>query len=203
MRLLPAALAAALLAVPGVAAAETPETAGRIAFVNVRKLFDQSQRLKDFEESMKKEKADREGELKKLAAQIDENLNMLQGLDKKSKVRRGIEETLTQLKAKYDFLVKAWNDESADRVRNAEREYYNEALEVVAAVAKEKGFAAVLKVELEPLTPEESEKIERRIDARSALYVDPALDITEEVIRRLNEKHAKAKAAGGNGETPK
>lgn len=192
MRFLPLALA--LLALPSIARAQADgASTPKVAVVDVRKLMDGSARILAVTEQMKKEQADMQAELQKIENDVKQNMTMLEGLDPRGILARGIREKVVQLQALHDFKVKAWNEEISFRVQTAEKELYNEALGIIATYAKEKGIGLVHKVDSGPIKDQETEHVDRRIDARGVLYIDPALDITADILKLLNDKFAAEK----------
>lgn len=192
MRFLPLALA--LFALPSTARAQTEgASTPKVAVVDVRKLFDSADRMTAMTSQMNKEKADMQVELQKIESDIKQNMTMLEGLDPRGKLARGIREKVIQMQALLEFKVKAWNEEIAVRVKIAERELYNEALSVIATYAKERGIGLIYKIESGPIPDDETEKVDRRIDARGVLYMDPALDITGDILLLLNARYAAEK----------
>ena len=65
---------------------------------------------------------------------------------------------------------------------------YNEIQESVAALAKAKGLAYVVKVSPGPRADSEPNDVSTAVN-RSVVYADPRNDLTEEVIRDLNRRY--------------
>ena len=77
---------------------------------------------------------------------------------------------------------------------------YEQALEIIDKIAKERNYDAVLQYKaLPPATERTVQGIRRVIQERDVVYAKPSLDITEEVIRRLNQAYrAKVPQPGAN-----
>ena len=69
-------------------------------------------------------------------------------------------------------------------------EIYNEIRTVAEIIGKERGLSLILKIEPSRLGGDEAENPGALIGQRGVLYHDPALEITDEVLKRMNAAYA-------------
>ena len=75
---------------------------------------------------------------------------------------------------------------------------YNEVIKIAATIGKDRGYDLILRAEEAQLDSDllTEKNITSKIQQRVVLYHAAPLDITEEVIRGLNEEFERRKAAG-------
>jgi Skp family chaperone for outer membrane proteins len=96
---------------------------------------------------------------------------------------------------RIDRAVSAQSGEAALRRehRRLTLEMYGEVSKVVAAVATERGFNLVLYRDPDLVDTDETVELLAQIRSRKVLYSDPSLDITKDVLVRLNESYRSGK----------
>jgi Skp family chaperone for outer membrane proteins len=72
-------------------------------------------------------------------------------------------------------------------------EVYNEVVRLSGAVARERGFDLVQRVDRMPVIESGDTDLLAQIDRRGIVHYEPAIDITGEVVERLNKDHAARK----------
>jgi Skp family chaperone for outer membrane proteins len=195
--LVAAAAVVALAAWAGIGRAQSSRPGAnftRLAVCDVSSVFNKYQRASDlsieFNGRRDRVKAEDDEKLKQMDAQAamikelatgskkyDEEVEKLQKMDAERQVWRKIQEQTVM----RDY-------------RLATEQMYNEINTTIAAVAKEQGFDIVLyrdSVELNSETPTE---LLGKIALRKVLYNDPSLDITDQVIERVNATYTKGGA---------
>jgi Skp family chaperone for outer membrane proteins len=93
------------------------------------------------------------------------------------------------------------NPQERNRIRTKILDHYNKRrLEVYTAVvrlagtvAKEKGFDLVQRADLMPAPVSGDPELMTQIYSRDLVYFDPGIDITSEVLDRINKEHAARK----------
>jgi Skp family chaperone for outer membrane proteins len=68
-------------------------------------------------------------------------------------------------------------------------EVYNEIVRLSGAVAKERGFEIVQRVDRMPVIESGDSDLAAQIDRRGIVHFDPSIDITNEVLERINKDH--------------
>ncbi len=69
-------------------------------------------------------------------------------------------------------------------------EVYQEIVRLSGVVAKERGFDVVQRLDRMPVIESGDTDLMAQIDRRAVIAYDPAVDITSEVVDRLNKEHA-------------
>jgi Skp family chaperone for outer membrane proteins len=130
-----------------------------------------------------KAEADKRGEeIKKIEASLED-------LKTGSKEYDAQLNKMTELAINQQAYVN-FQDEMAKRdTYRYTKEIYQEVLDGVEKVAKEKGYQLVLFKSPNLVTQKYDELLEQ-IARRKVLYSDPALDITDDVLKRINRDYA-------------
>lgn len=169
--------------------------ATRIATVDLLELFDNYRKAKDLldglnhrkndseaEDAKRKEGLDRiEAELSNLvpnSAEYEKRFNELQ--------RQGIDREVWR---NFDKAA------LAREYHRLTRDLYGEIRVAVAQVAKEQGIGIVFYSEHKDIPTTNMQDLSKVIETRKVLYSEPELDITETVLKRLNES-SKTQPAG-------
>lgn len=162
----------------------------KTAVCDVVKLFSNYQRAKDLEtklrdhrNSLKKEDADR-------SKKIDSIESELKDLDPTSNEYQNRLDLMTKLTIDRETWIKfeeAKDNQEHTRMTEA---VYNDVLKAVSDVAKDKGITLVLNSD--DTAPESKPDILRKIERKKVLYADNSLDITNDVLARLNESYKAA-----------
>jgi len=80
-----------------------------------------------------------------------------------------------------------------DHYNKRRLELYSAVVRVAGAVAKERGFDLVARAEVLPAPASGDPDLMAQIYSRDLVYSDPAIDITGEVLERINREHAARK----------
>ncbi len=148
---------------------------------------------------------DRGNDLKKeLKAKVDK---ITAEGDKRGKEITKIQDTLEELKPgskEYDAQLNKmtqltidrqaflnYQDELAKReTYRYTKEVYQDVMDAIEKVAKERGYQLVLFKESPNLVSRTYDELLEQISRRKVLYSDPSLDITDDVLKRLNRDYA-------------
>ena len=187
------------------APAQDGKTPFKLGVVNLKTCFDKErhERVKDVDLELQKN-AD---EFKKKIDDIDRKISSLkdriENLPANSNLRaelsRDLQRSITDRKFEAEYGRLRYLDFYNDR----KVEIYNEIRRVVDAVASEQKFDLVLRVEAPQLEEDTRETPTAQIASRVVLYHHKNVDITEDVIKRLNDDYKKEKAAGPKKEPKK
>ena len=143
----------------------------KIGYVNVGEVFDGYERTKNFDSTLEKKGKQKEAELEGRMSELKklrESLELLndQARDVKAK----------EIEEKTDQLQQFRNASARDLRRERDaiaKEILKEIQKVIDEYAKANGFSVIL-------------------DSRSLLYGQPAYDVTDEILKRLNTHPAAA-----------
>ena len=130
----------------------------------------------------------RKNELTRILSEAQEEAQMLSKLVPGSVDYEKRENRVSGLKAQHEAGREQSEREFALRQAHTMATLYNEIQESVAALAKAKGLAYVVKVSPGPRADSEPNDVSTAVN-RSVVYADPRNDLTEEVIRDLNRRY--------------
>jgi len=185
-----------LLAVARPAAAAAAEESPKVATVNPQKVFDTMQETQD------KKKA-QSNEVKDLQAQEDQQLNEIKEMQKQrdAMTKKGSADYVKQNNEIMDKTVKlrVWhevkNQELGRRHKDEVRALFDKIQAAVAQIARERkidlviaDYAIEIPEDLDQVQPDQLNALLRQ---RQVLYAAKGVDITAEVIARLDAGYSK------------
>ena len=181
----PAAPAATEPAAP--AAAATPTKTAVCDLFIILKNYDRGNDLKK-ELKARVDKITAEGD--KRGQEITKIQNTLEELKPGSKEYDAQLNKMTQLTIDRQAYLN-YQDELAKReTYRYTKEVYQDVMEAIEKVAKERGFQLVLFKESPNLVSRTYDELLEQISRRKVLYSDPSLDITDDVLKRINRDYA-------------
>ena len=165
----------------------TPAKGTSISVCNVVEVFNNCERAKAFRDQLAQQRetvnAQKEHRAKKLEAIQME----LEGLRKGSEEYKKRLEEMWRLGYENEGWEKAQTAIMMKSYQSATQEMYEQIVNIVADVAKERGVELVLFRVREPISAETGQDLAAQISRRQVLYSDEGLDITEIVLARLNQ----------------
>ena len=177
---------------PSTAKSAPGHSAAPIGSINLDAVFNRYERVK----ISKKEHSDavvaRQNELMRLVNDANDEGQLLAKLTPGTEDYRKHENRVTELKAQLGAAREQAQREFAQREAETLAAHYEEIQETVAVIAKAKGLTYVVKVS-PGLRPDPMPNDVTALLNCSVVYADPRNDLTEEVIRDLNQRF---KAAG-------
>jgi Skp family chaperone for outer membrane proteins len=186
------------LATPQTPPAQDGKTPFKLGVVNLKTCFDKEkhERVKDVDLELQKN-AD---EFKKKIEDIDRKISSLkdriENLPAASTLRADLSRDLQRAITDRKFEAEYGRLRYLDFYNDRKVEIYNEIRRVVDMVASEQKFDLVLRVEAPQLEEDTRETPTAQIASRVVLYHHKNVDITDDVIKRLNDEYKKEKAAG-------
>lgn len=179
-------LFAVVLVFPAIASAEGL----KIGVVNLNQVFESYNKRAELEESFKDIQVQEEDLLREKQDGLISLREEIQLMEKGSAARKELE---TELEKKLLYLQ--LEEEVARKNLGAkEREYYEELYRDISAaieeIGSEQGFDIILKKEV--LQPKSADLLELRlkIGMGTVLYYSGAVDITDMIVKYLNEKYS-------------
>lgn len=176
-----------LSSVPNLAKSDSDSTA-KIGVISVRNIFEKCKRNDLYKETMSAEQDKAIAELEKLRAEIDAEKAGLKT------VRPGSSEYLSQMKqiltkqATYTAQQEFHKQQMAMKEQQWIEQLYRDLVSITADVAKDKGLDLVLENSEPELTDTTAEGLVMSIRTHKLLYSSGCVDITEEVMKRLDAK---------------
>ena len=169
----------------------------RLGVVNLKECFkkDKYDRMKQVHEEigeLRKEYTDELKALDRKISKLKERLDAVpQGTDTARDIIIQLRMTQNELKMKRELNQYILREKSSDMVRAV----YNEIRRVVKLVGQEQKYDLILRVEEPEIEGEDPVSVNQQISSRVVLYQNASVDVTDSVIKRLNEEWAKKKAA--------
>lgn len=167
---------------------ETPVPAPaqpKIGVVNMVKVFGEYKKTKEYEKLLENDKKKEELKIQDIEKEIKVLVDEIEALDKYSELRREKSEHLAVLSSQREYRAKNWNNWIKNKVNKHTVTLYNEIRDVIYKYGKDHGYTCIFKADPKlELEPEESAS--EKINIRSVLYHDQAIDLTEEIIEFLN-----------------
>ncbi|MFB3891376.1 MAG: OmpH family outer membrane protein [Phycisphaerae bacterium] len=166
--------------------------ATKVAVCDIVKLFTEYERNKDFKQKFVARERANKIEDERRTKEIDSIDKELQGLKPDSKEYDARLAELTRLGIDRETWIKYEKARDLRERMSAIESMHKEILAMVAAVAKDEGVQAVFASDDSPF--DQTADIYRQVESRKALYVDGSIDMTDEVLKRLNRAYADKKA---------
>lgn len=177
----------ALAAVSGQAPGFAPT--GRVACLDVVRIYNEYERQKDLEEEMRAVREAIENEIERRRGQIDSLQVVLDSMREDDPAR--LQKMQEMLRLQLDY--KNWSDlmqaQMAREVAVWTRKTYAEILASAEEIARQEGYDVVLYLSPPTLMSFDPDAIKDQIRARSVVYANPAVDLTARVLERLNAQY--------------
>ncbi len=148
----------------------------KIGYVDLGRVIDQHPMVKEAEEALRKQQEVKQKELEvkreeisRLEAELRVREPLLEEGEKERRLR-----VIEEKKRGWEQLFREYDLEMRRKVFEKRREMFDEVRQVVKSFGREKGYTLIL-------------------DARQVIYSLEGLDVTEEVIKRLNKTEEPAK----------
>ena len=170
--------------------AGAPKAVGtRIAVCDLVDVFNNYQRAKDLTAKVNERREAIKAESKKRRKTVEALQMELEGLKKGSKKYEQTLNEVQRLSIEYKAYLEYQDALAAREHHNLTKEMYLEIRQMIAHVAKERGFHVVLQRESEKLDAPTTNELLRQIYGRKVLYAADNVDLTEAVLLRLNQSY--------------
>ena len=169
------------------AMAPVPATGLRIAVVDLHKLLNESRLRQEINQNMEKEAEKKTEEFNAMGKEIDRLKAVIEHYQEASPERLEKEKDLLLKLGRADALEKWEKKALNDRLNAAYLKVYGAVTAAVGKYAKEKGFDLVLRYDKQPIAGESRGEILNQIFSRGVLYFAPQVDITDGVMKEINQ----------------
>ncbi|MEM7811376.1 MAG: OmpH family outer membrane protein [Planctomycetota bacterium] len=194
------AVAAAVFSLAVVAPAAYAQAGDyKVGLVDMAKVFEEYVKFKNFREGLQKELQGREGELRQLAEQIQAAQKDLQTADKSAPNYGALENRLITLNADAKTKQATIQREFLRKESQMYKEIYLEVQAMIGQAAQFYKYNMVIRFRRDGVNEEaDPQRIMQGMN-QLVLYHDEADDLTDRVIKVLNQRYtAQAAAGGGN-----
>lgn len=167
----------------------------KIATVNVAEVSEKYERTKDLEahfDTVRKNLQQQRDELKQKVERTTKSLNeeFKPGTDEYRSRRK----ELAMMEAQLQYFVDSEGKQIEAELAESLRSIFDDIQTVIRAVAEEKSFDLVLVADsMPPGAPDSTQQVRQQIVLQKVLFASPRVDITGEVVTRLNDKYRAAK----------
>lgn len=204
------AIALAFLGLCGTAAAQGHDQDGkrpfRLGVVNLKHCFDKDryERIKEVDVELQKIYADYSGAVIETQKKIEGLKLQLEGLKPEMSIYWDKLGQLKLAETELDFKKKFGRQQYLNKYNDLQISVYNEIRRVVNLYGKDRGFDLILRVEEPQLEDDDNpQSVSLRIQSRVVFYYADGVDITNDVIKLLNQEYQKQKAAQQNWDCAK
>jgi Skp family chaperone for outer membrane proteins len=190
------ALAALAMLLP--AAAASAQEAIKIAVCNPAKVFEQMDERKVIEDRMKSERDKAQGEVAKKKQEVEDLQRQRNELKPDSAIFQEKTNQIMEKAVQFEVWARLKEAEMARTEKEQIKNLYEKIRDACKDVATEKKIDLIL-AERKPELPPNMEKltadqVRQIISANDVLYSNDKVDITQQVIMKINQKYA---AGGG------
>jgi Skp family chaperone for outer membrane proteins len=179
---------------PGASTARPPT--GKVASVDIGKVFIEYQRKKDLDEQMKTKQDTLQKENEKRRQAIDTKQAKVDRMDPSDPMYQAEVRDVLAMQIEYKNWVDLMQADVARETGVWTAKIYKEMLDSVRELAEREGIDAVFyRDEFEPTrTGYEPDAVRNEIRARKLVYWNPSIDMTTRVAEKLNETYRKMPA---------
>jgi len=167
----------------------------KIAVVNVPEVSEKYDRTKDLEshfDNVRKSLQQQRDDLKQKVERTTKSLN--EDFKPGTEEYRTRRKELAMMEAQLQYFVDSEGKQIEAELAESLRSIFDDIQTVIRAVAEEKGFDLVLVADaMPPGAPDSTQQVRQQIVLQKVLYASPRVDITGEVVTRLNDKYRAAK----------
>lgn len=171
--------------------AEIPQA--KIGAIDVEKVLKEYKKVKTSSEAIRAEVSVKQMQLTKLAQEGQKLAKELEGLDPDGADARDRKNKMKQLQIQIESEKASAQEDFARKESEALSELYKEIQTMAAAVARQKHLNFIVRISNEPITASEPNSVMSAM-ARSIVFADPSVDITDYVIYHLNNRYDAATA---------
>lgn len=167
---------------------------GKVAVVDMTKVFNECQQIKDINDILQRRGAEFRTQIQKSQETIEQKEAELEAFARGSKEYVERFKEWVQLQVDYATSVKVHQRKLLRNQTLWTRKTYYSTVEAVEELAKARGLSLVLYRDEMELATDDINELERRLRSRKVIYSAAALDITQEILDKVDGNY---KAAGG------
>jgi len=175
--------------------------ASPVAVCDIVDVFNNYQRAKDETAKLNERRQQIRAEMQKREKALDALKTECDSYKKGSKKYQEMSDQIVWQALQNETWLRYQDRLALSNHHDLTKEMYQEIKAVIAAVAKQRGVLAVLQREPETLETKNTAELLRQIYGRKVLYSAEELDITETVLRSLNQEYKAKKPPAGKKKT--
>ncbi|MFO0973137.1 MAG: OmpH family outer membrane protein [Phycisphaerae bacterium] len=166
--------------------------AGPVGVVDVVRVFDECDQIKDLNQLIKDTRATLAKEAEARQKALADKEAELAAFDPTSADYAARRREFVRMSIEYNVWTQATREDMKRDHFNWTRVVYDEANRAVGEIAAERGLSVILqKREFRPevITDLDVDKLQQMIHGRGVVWSDAGLDVTDTVIKRMNQKY--------------
>jgi Skp family chaperone for outer membrane proteins len=165
-----------------------------IGTVDLVRIFNDCVQITDLNDIMKQQADEIREEGKQRSTVVDNKQIALSAFQVGTADYEARRKELMQIKAEFNVWVQLAEQNMEQQKFDWTRVIYEKALVAAAEIGKSRGYSAVLqRYDFKPLEGERTvQALRRQIQDRAVVWSVPEIDITDEVVRRLDDDYRKA-----------
>lgn len=172
-----------------------------IGCIDMDAVFKGYKKVEFLRKQMETEAEAKKGELNAILTQAQQIMKEMEKLQQGSEDFKNKETKLTELRARLEAAKQTAQREFAQKEAEALATVYKEIQAMVGYVAKSYGMTYVMRVSNEPVTGNDPNSAVMAL-SRAVVYNDDSTDVTNVVLRLLNQQYAKANPAAAAEAAP-
>jgi Skp family chaperone for outer membrane proteins len=171
-----------------------PVDVSKLAVVDMTRLFNECQQIKDLNDYLQKRDEQLRAKRQSARDAVTQKEAELEAFARGSKEYLERFKQWVQLQIDYGTMLRLQQRQNLRDQMRWTRKTYNEIVQAVQEVAKARNLALVLYRDEMDLRTNDIQELERRLRGRKVIYAAEPLDITQEILDRINRDY---KAGGG------
>lgn len=180
------------------------EGSPRVLIMDARRIIDESDEGKDFVQKLRQKMAEKEKEMLEKRQKLQEELKGI--LEAKLSDRNQAWYEKFREAARKEVNLKAeqmlFKQEVGDKLGRRITQIIRGAQQEARVIMKERGADVVIASKMGPITIESDQEFQQEIISRRIVCARPDIDITDEVIKRMNTWYKNQKAKVNKGKQP-
>lgn len=181
----------------------TQTMAQNIAVIDVAKIFEEYQLTQDLEGAFDKQQRELTAEAENRRKSLDQMRKSLAAFDPASEEFARREKELYQSEVEYQVWSSYEEKRLKSEHKNWLRRIYADTQRIIGDVARSRGVDVVLTYDRLMEDAPDSTALRQQILLQKVIYHSDRVDITGEVLTRLNNEYASRKQGGSNPQSPR
>ncbi len=159
----------------------------KIAFIDIEDVINGYKKTKEAKKKLQDEYRDKKTKFEEDMKKINEDADELQLLSSESAEYRKKRRDLRLRALTNDFDIKLTDTLADEDLGKLYKQVYGDIQVALGALCKEEGYSAVLQVSRREILASGEKAVTGTIATRSVVWFDPAHDLTDRVVAKLNQ----------------
>jgi len=185
-------------------AAQAQDVTSKVLIMDARRIIDESDEGKEFVQKLRQQMAEKEKEIieqrQKLQEELKGVLEAKLGDRNKAWYEKFREAARKEVSLKAEQML--FKQEIGDKLGRAITQIIRGAQQEAREIMKERGADVVIASKMGAITIESDQEFQQEIISRRVVCARPDIDITDDVIKRMNAWYADQKAKVNKGQQP-